>query len=433
MDYEQAITYLYSLRKTGIKLRLPHTQYILHHMEDPHMMFKSVHVGGTNGKGSVCAMISSVLTQAGYRVGLYTSPHLVEFTERIQVTEVDIPKEALAMMLTQMLPLINEMRSDESLGEPSFFEVVTSLAFKYFAENSVDLAVVEVGLGGRLDSTNVLSPLVSIITNVQIDHTEILGDSIEEIALEKTGIIKEGVPLITAESDERALTIIRKSCEENNAPLYVIGDDVVYSVIDNNVSGQTFNLSGTISHKNLKTNLLGRHQSVNAATAVCALDIINLSGLDISENDIRSGLLSVDWPARFEVFDTKPTMILDCAHNPSGAEKLVETLTDLYGSKKMIFVLGLSDYKDVNSILKILAPKISAAVTARSNHPQAVSASLLCEKLIKQGVNCKKASSVEDAIMLSKALVKEDDIIVFSGSIFFVGDVRKKIVGGVKL
>jgi len=425
MDYEQALAYLYRLHRTGMKLRLSHTRELLRRMGDPHRRFKSVLVGGTNGKGSVCAMVYSVLREAGVRAGLYTSPHLMEFTERITVGGGDIPRRVFARLLEEAVPLIDDMRADPKLGEPTFFEVVTALAFKYFAEQEIDFAVVEVGLGGGLDASNVLAPEVSVITNVQWDHTEILGNSLAKIARKKAGIIKERTPVVTSECKEEALAVIEEACRRKKAPLYIVGKNVTYVARSATTNGQKLDVTGIRDHRNLAIPLLGSHQLANAATAVTALDLLNERGIRISPEHIKRGLSSASWPGRFEILNTTPTIILDCAHNPPGAETLEDTLTAFYGNKKHVFVLGVSDYKDVDGILGILAPKMKAAVTAKSQHPKAASPAVLCEKLTRLGIPCTPASSVAEAASTARALASKDDVIVFAGSIFFVGDARK--------
>lgn len=429
MKYAAALEYLYALRKTGIKLRLSHTEHLLSLLGNPEADFSSVHVAGTNGKGSVCAMIYSTLVEAGLSTGLYTSPHLSEFTERIKVDGKEIPKKSLTRLLEDIMPMVDVMGADESLGKPSFFEVVTALAFKHLSDEEVDYAVVETGLGGRLDATNVLKPVVSVITNVQLDHTEVLGNSLEDIAREKAGIIKKETPAVTAESDARALEVLETACLKNHSPLYVVGEDVNYRIISCGENGIVFDVEGLRKHKGLKTNLLGRHQALNAATAVAALDIINAGHDKITEENIRNGLKSVDWPARFEQLNTKPKIILDCAHNPAGAETLAKTLEDLYPKNKVILVFGASNYKDVPGILAKLTPKAKAVLAVRSRHPQAESPEKLCDMVKSYGIQCTDAHSMEESIGEAKKLAGKEGVIVFAGSIFAVGDARKKLCG----
>ncbi|MFH0860959.1 MAG: folylpolyglutamate synthase/dihydrofolate synthase family protein [Candidatus Altiarchaeota archaeon] len=427
MDYGGALDYLYTLRKSGIKLRLSHTAHLLELMGNPHMRFKSVHVGGTNGKGSVCAMIYSSLMEAGHSVGMYTSPHLMEFTERIQADGSQIPPDVLARMLDETIPLINGMQDDKSVGEPSFFEVITAIAFKYFADNGVDLAVVEVGLGGRLDSTNVLTPLVSVITNVQMDHREVLGDSVLDIAREKAGIIKEGVPVVTSEEDPKTLSLFERTCQRSSK-LHVVGKDVSYKIKKISHLKQVFDVDGIRLHENIAIRFMGVHQIKNAAAAVTALDVLNAGGVDVPEDAIRSGLVSAVWPGRFEVLDIRPKTVLDCAHNPDGARTLKESLRQHFGDRKFILSIGVSDYKDIDGILSQLLPVAKHVIVARSNHPQAASPNVLRDKIERMGAKCTAAASAKESIQTARSLSGEDDILVFSGSIFFVGDIRKLLL-----
>lgn len=424
MDYDSALSYLYNLRRSGIRLRLSHTEELLHKMGDPHRKFKSVLVGGTNGKGSVCAFIYSTLLDAGARAGLYTSPHLTEFTERIKVGGADISQEDLAGLVEKAIPIVNELKSNPKFGEPSFFEVVTACAFAYFAEQKVDVAVVEVGLGGRLDATNVLEPEVSVITNVSLDHTEILGDSVEDIAREKAGIIKKTVPVVTAEQERKALNVIKETCKKKNSPLYVIRENIKITKKD-----KTIDVEAIRSHKNIKVKLHGSHQLDNAAVAVTALDILDSRGIRISHENIRTGLSEATWPGRFELLPGKPKIILDCAHNPEGAKTLAETLKQRQNNKA-VFLLGVSDYKDIDGIIRELAPVMKAAVASRSQHPHAISPDKLCAKISPHNIPCYLAPTIDEAIKKAKKLADKDDYIIIAGSIFFVGDARKELLDG---
>jgi len=430
MDYKQAIDYLYALRRTGIKLRLSHIEHLLNLLDNPQKKFDSILVAGTNGKGSVCAMMHSMLSEAGYSTGLYTSPHLTEFTERIKVGADEISQDDIVRHLIEIMPYIDSMRSDSQLGEPSFFEVVTAMAFTYFAEKNVDYAIVEVGLGGRLDATNTLKPKVSVITNVAMDHSEILGESTEKIALEKAGIIKNNTPLVTSETNPKALEVIKTACSKANSPLYVIGKDVTFKKTGTTSQGQLFDLNDIRKYKDLINPFLGRHQLTNAVTAVTVLDILDETGVSIPQEKVRSGLEKTVWPGRFEKIGGKPTIILDCAHNPSGAETLAETLTELYGRKKGVFALGISKYKDLDGIIGKLTPKMKVCVTARSNHPQATDPKKLCEIISKHKIPCTRADSIQDVIQKTHNIAGKNDYIVFAGSIFFIGDVKKKLGNG---
>ena len=423
MEYEDALENLYNLRRAGIRLRLSHTRALLKKLGDPHTKFRSVLVGGTNGKGSVCAFISSVLMEAGFKTGLYTSPHLIDFTERFIVDGEQIGKSKLASLFEQLVPVVDEMGLDSSLGEPSFFEVVTAMAFKYFAEENVDFAVVEVGLGGRLDATNVLTPEVSAITNIGLDHTELLGDNLDEIAREKAGIIKEGTHLVTAETKIEAKQVIKDDCMEKGARMHTIGEGIILS----KTGPQTFDLEGIRTHRNLSLGLNGGFQQTNAAIAVTVLDALNEKGIEISFQAIRLGLQKVTWPGRYEKIPGKPEVILDCAHNPAGAKTLVDSLRQDYGNKKHVFMLGVSDYKDVDGIITELSPLMADAVVAASTHPHAMKPVELARKLKICGVTAHTAGTIPEALGKARELSGENGLIVVAGSIFFVGETRKHV------
>lgn len=332
-------SYLSSLEKLGMNLGLERIEMLLSKLGDPHLKFKSIHVAGTNGKGSTCAIIASILKAAGFKVGLYTSPHLLDYTERIKINGNNIPKKEFIRGLTLVKKL--------STYQPTVFEVLTAVAFWYFAKKKIDYAVVEVGLGGRLDATNVIIPLVSVITNIELEHTEILGDTLEKIAAEKAAIIKKGVPVVTEEKKQGVLRIIREKAEE-------IGSELIR---EKRIENREW--------RNVA--LIGKYQQENAACAVAA---IKAAGIRVTSNEIREGLRGVKWPGRFQVFSRRPLVIVDGAHNPAGIKALVSTLKGNF-TNKFTIIFGCQKTKASDEMLRNLSKIANHLIITRSSHQQA--------------------------------------------------------------
>ena len=370
-------SYLESLEKFGINLGLDRIQLLLEKLGNPHLKFKSIHVAGTNGKGSTCAMIASILQEAGYKVGLYTSPHLFDYRERIKINGKNIPKREFARIMERIRKRIRSRNREET---PTVFEVLTAAAFTYFAEQKVDYAVVEVGMGGRLDATNVVTPIVSIITNIDLEHTAILGRTLAKVAAEKAAIIKHGVPVITAETKPEALRVIKHNADKNRSLLIQVGS----------------------VQEGLKTNLIGEHQKLNAACAVVAVRLANIAA---NKQAILRGLKKVSWPGRFQVLSRKPLTIVDGAHNPAGIKVLVKTLKQQFPGKKLTFLFGTQEDKDSASMLSLLRPLAKKIVITHSSHHNAAN---------------KDSIELTDALKLS---VGEDRVI--TGSLFLVADAFK--------
>jgi len=343
--------YLNSLDKFGINLGLERIERLLKELGDPQLRFKSLHVAGTNGKGSTCAMIASILKEAGYKVGLYTSPHLFDFRERIKINGRDISDKDFNQGLKLIQKIARKPRRSVAgfqPGEeqPTVFEVLTAVAFWYFAEKKIDYAVVEVGLGGRLDATNVLMPLVSVITNIDLEHKAVLGNTLAKIAIEKGGIIKPRVPVITGEQKPAALKVLQYQAEKNGSVLIQV------------------NSQGA----GLSSGLIGEHQKINAA---CALAAVRLAGIKADKEAILRGLARTNWLARFQVVARRPLTIVDGAHNPAGMATLVATLKSEYPDNKFTFIIGAQGDKDAAEMLRLIAPLAKKIIITRSSHRQA--------------------------------------------------------------
>ena len=317
---------------------------------NPHQQLKSIHIAGTKGKGSTAAIITSILTANGLNVGLYTSPHLIDPRERIRIGEKLISREEFVYFLSQMR---FQLESSSEQTSFTFFEVYTALAFLYFSHHRVDLAVLETGMGGRLDATNVIYPLLAVVTQISFDHTRELGKDLASIAREKGGIIKEGVTVLTSPQDRTAMKVLEQTAKEKETELYKVGEDIKFERTGSTSRAQSFYLKTTKrTYPHLVLSLAGTHQLINAATAVGAIDLIEDKGIFTSLEAVRKGLKRVKWPGRIETLSTEPLLILDCAHNGASAQALADYLKEEFPGKKIILVLGILKNKDVESIAR---------------------------------------------------------------------------------
>lgn len=416
-SYSQTLKYLNSLEPLGIRPGLKRIRALLKALGNPEKCYPSLHVAGTNGKGSTCAMLESILTEAGYKVGLYTSPHLIRFNERIRVSKRDISDRGLVKCVEAAR---NAVKKTGGI-KPTFFEFTTAVAFHYFKKQKIDIAVIETGMGGRLDATNVLNPLVSVITSIGLDHTEYLGETLKQVAAEKAGIIKKKGIVVTGETKPSALSAIKAAAKGKNAALKLMGRDfrcIGASSGDFSYSGMGGKLKG------LKLNLFGAHQINNAASALAAIEIIQGLGFQIREAHIKNGLKKVLWPGRFEVIRKRPLVILDACHNPEGAEALRDALKRVKFNK-LILVAGIMADKDIGGILKPLAPITDTVIFTAPDTPRAAQAALLLEMLKPYS----KPALVEDTVALAckkaLSLAKPKDAVCITGSIFTIGEAKK--------
>lgn len=423
-SYQETIDYLYALQKHGVKLALANSEALMNIMGDPHRKFQSVHIAGTNGKGSTSAFIASILTAAGYRVGLYTSPHLVSFTERIRINGRQIA-EAKVVELAQRVRKGYQGPEGGIELNPTFFEVTTAIAFSYFAEESIDIAVVEVGMGGRLDSTNVITPLVSVITNIDLEHTEFLGTTLELIAAEKAGIIKPGVPVVTGATQPEVLQVIQKRADQAKSKVYRMGRDFKS---EHMVSGgrQRFDYLGIEeSFGALAISLLGRYQVENACLATAAIECLRKAGVSAKEQHIRQGLEGACWEGRLERVAQRPDVYLDGAHNPASARMLAGAVTELKtGYRKLALVIGILGDKDFRGILSELVPLADRVIVTRPQYSRAMDLAALASEVRALHPAAETAESVADAIEKAKKKSGPDDLIVVTGSLYVVGDAR---------
>lgn len=428
MNYEQALDYIHDTYKFGSKLGLENIKHLLNLLDNPQKQLKIVHVAGTNGKGSTSSYIHSILKEAGYRVGLYTSPYLEEFTERMRINGEDIPKARLAEITDIVKGKIEEMVA-EGKNHPTEFEVVTAIAFYYYAEENVDFLVLEVGLGGRLDATNVVEdPLLSVITPIGLDHIEYLGDTLPKIAYEKGGIIKENSFVLSYPQDQEVTEVFENLCKERNSKLFTTSfDDLI--IHKSTVDEQIFSANILGKHyDNMEIQLVGTHQIYNACTALGVVEILRMyRNVEISDEAVYKGLLSAKWAGRFEVLRREPLVIIDGAHNLQGADALRKSIEVLLDSYKITFVVGMLQDKDVEGVLEDLIPLMDKVIATRPNNPRAMKAIELAEKLKVFGKETYSYENIEEAIKKAFEVTKEDEAIVFAGSLYMIGEVRKAL------
>jgi len=470
MTYPEAIQYLESFvnyEKVPVwpykeSLKLERIKDFLAVIDNPQDSLKCIHVAGTKGKGSTCAFISYILTEAGYKVGLYTSPHLTDFRERIRIINCRtsqvarsrskdfqgmISQNDLVKFVERLRPHIENYNQNSSYGPLSFFEAYTALSFVYFKEKKVDFAVLETGLGGRLDATNVVSPLVCAITPISYEHTQKLGNTLKEIATEKAGIIKArqctpstllGTPsgrrapghqliVITASQEEEALEVIRDRCLEVGAKLYEVDKDILYE----KVKAQGLRVKGIMrEYSDLKIRLLGEHQFINAAVAVGVIEALQQHNINVSADSIRKGLYNTVWPGRCEVIAEHPLVVLDGAQNVASARALKQAIKERFPDKRLILVLGISKDKDIKGICGELCPLAEELILTQANNPRAASVQIIEDIIRHQNVKMSKCQlhktkTVQEARGLARSIAGKEDLVLVTGSLFVVGEARK--------
>ncbi len=438
--YQQTLDYLYSFvdysltkadRLAQANFDLARMAELMRRLGDPQKAYPLIHVAGTKGKGSVTAMCSSILQAAGYRTAMYTSPHLEDYAERIQVNGIPIPHQDLVQLVERIKPHI------EAIPQLTTFEITTALAFLYFKEVRVDAAVIEVGLGGRLDATNVVLPVVSVITSISYDHTFVLGNTLQAIAREKCGIIKPAIPVVSAPQDPQAMEVIKQIAHQRGAPLAVVGRDILARSIDQNLTHQVVELTvpyqqiaGNVSQNAAKTlrvtlPLLGNHQVENAAVAYLAIDCFRKNALSVTDAQVVEGFSRTSWPGRFEILQTNPPVVLDCAHNRESCNQLILTLQTTFPNRKILLIFGASEDKDIDGMFEELLPHVDRAIFTKSFHPRATSPYLLEEKVNREKVASQVVENVAVALQKALEMVSEQQVVLVTGSIFVVAEARQ--------
>lgn len=425
MEPGGVVQYLYSLKGHGFKLGLERMERLLDKLGRPEKSFKTVLVAGTNGKGSTVAMIYTILRKAGFRVGRYISPHITCLNERIVVDDNQISDGDLFRIVNKIRKKIETMKGDENFEHPTFFEVTTTAAFVYFKEKKSEFAVLEVGMGGRLDATNTVTPLVSVITNVSLEHTKILGDTIEKIAYEKGGIIKEDGVVVTA-AEGKALEKITEISRERNAKLMVNGSGVKSK--NRSVTNWLQKFDADVFDRKyigLELSLAGKHQIKNAVCALGAVGVLQQQGIEIAEEAIRAGLKEVEWPGRMEIVQEKPLVLLDCAKDADASRNLADAIREIK-PKKLIVVIGISSDKNISEMIGAIAPLATMMIlTAHNVMERAVDPQLLANEAIKYNKRCEIVPNVKDAVKRGIEIGGVDSTIIVTGSIFTVAEARE--------
>jgi dihydrofolate synthase/folylpolyglutamate synthase len=436
-DYNQALYKMLSLtdlervsgqtQSTG-RYDLRRITTLLHRLGNPHIQIPTVHVAGTKGKGSTAAMIASILSAQGYTTGLFTSPHLHSFRERIQLDGVPINASGFAELIERLWPEVLTMNAQASSGQVTTFELLTAMAFLHFYEKGADFQVIEVGLGGRLDSTNVVLPEVSVITSISLDHTKILGATLRKIAAEKAGIIKPHTPIVTSPQRPEAMGVLRKSAQANNAPFILAADECNVTPVSHELSSQLINVSSTWSPSYLSIPFLGQHQIENATTALVTTKTLIEKGFDISHDSIALGFSKVSWPCRMEVLSEEPLFIADGAHNPYSAKILQQAITEYIPNHRLIILVGLSNDKNISGIVDELAKGADLVIPTKSRHPRAVSPLHISKLFTQKGAKTVTTQSVEEATNYAFSEARAGDLIVATGSLFVAAEARETIL-----
>ncbi|MFC1569017.1 bifunctional folylpolyglutamate synthase/dihydrofolate synthase [bacterium] len=419
MNYTQAIDYLFSRRQKGMKLGLERMETLLHLLDHPEKMFKTIHIAGTNGKGSTAAMMASILQAAGYQTGLYTSPHLIDMRERIQIQGIMISEK-------QILKILNKMKPHIEATEASFFEVITAMAFVNFADQNIDIAVVETGLGGRLDATNTLTPILTIITEIGLDHTKILGKTLYPIAAEKAGIFKSGVPCVVGSRNSSVNAFFQVHAEKIGCPVHFAQKLASCQNVKMTETGSWSDITihNTYYHQ-LYLRLLGDHQIHNLTTALVCMDILQKMRWSITEEAVRTGLDQVQWPARLQLLQTQPKILLDSAHNPLGAKQLVKAIKTIFHYQKLILIFGVLEDKDYRAMLKVLLPLADQLILTQPLSDRALSPKKLEHLPILKSRISLVEPDIKKAWQYALSLANPEDMICGAGSIYFVGELLR--------
>jgi dihydrofolate synthase/folylpolyglutamate synthase len=418
-NYEQipGITY------AGAGYSLRHLEELLRRMGNPQLAARTIHIAGTKGKGSVAAMIAQVLTSSGYRTGSYTSPHFHTLRERIAIDGGLIPEDDFAAAMAEVKPLIESMKQDISFRQLTYFEAFTALAFAYFQKRRVDFQVLEVGLGGRLDATNVVcQPSVCVVTPISLDHTQILGNTLEKIAREKAGIIKPGCWAVISPQPPEAALAIADICRQKEAKLVQVGKDVTWRKIGGDLQHQSLAIDGRTGKYQVSIPLLGDFQLENAATSVAALEILSSDSSDISAGNIAQGLAQVRWLGRFQILQQQPIVVIDGAHNVASMKRLVDNIKAYFPGKRVLLVFGTSCDKDIPGLVNELVSLSPQVILTQASHSRAAPPAALAAEFTKRGIEPEAGESVTEAMSRALSLAGEADVICVTGSLFIVAE-----------
>lgn len=427
MNYQESLAYLESLGKFGIRLGMERIEGLLRELGNPEQQIKTIHVTGTNGKGSVSSMITNILLAANLKTGKFTSPHLVKYNERITINGQDIDDDSFADLLTIVKTAADSVVAKGVCEQPTQFEVLTAAAFLYFALENVDYAVIEVGMGGLWDSTNVITPIVSVITNVSLDHTDRCGKTVERIAMQKAGIIKENVPVVTAAEGDDALGPIKAVAMFKQAKLYIYGRAFWGTEVESSMEGQTFTLhAGEYYSSDYSIRLPGEHQIANTSVAIVAAKLVSKQDDRINELALHIGVANTVWPGRLERIAQAPDVILDGAHNPAGADALRKALDKYYPEGKRIFVLGMMGDKDMTGVISRLIRPMDIVYTVKADDGARAAAAEELAGLV--GVQALAMSSLADAYEAAVSRADSDSVVCICGSLYLVGNFKNLLL-----
>ncbi|MCF0142686.1 MAG: bifunctional folylpolyglutamate synthase/dihydrofolate synthase [Parasporobacterium sp.] len=417
MNYQESLEYINSITWRGSVLGLSRVKELSARMGDPQKGLKFIHIGGTNGKGSTSAFLSSILVKAGLKVGLFISPYIEVFNERMQINNQNISDEELAEIVTEIRPFADSMED-----RPTEFELNTVIAMIYFKRHNCDIVVLEVGMGGELDSTNVIdSPEAAVITAIGLDHTAELGDTIEKIAATKAGIIKTGCDAVLYKQADSVTDIVRSRCEEVGAGFHVSEpENIVFKSVD--IDGQVFD---TEKYGEIRIPLIGTYQKENMAVALKVIEVLNKKGYDISDEAVVEGLKETRWPGRFEVVDKTPVFIVDGGHNPHGIKATTESLKNIFKDQKLVFIFGVMADKDYNIMLDMVCPLAQAMMCVTPDNPRALAAEKLAEIVNGRGVEATACGSIGEAVEKAYERAGGTEPICALGSLYMIGDLKK--------
>jgi dihydrofolate synthase/folylpolyglutamate synthase len=422
--YNQALDYLYSFIDYSLKhiselaraeFNLDRMFALMEELGNPQKKYPIIHVAGTKGKGSVAALCASALRAAGYKTGLYTSPHLRDYVERIQINGEPISHQHLIELVEEVKPAVAK------IPRLTTFEITTAIGLQAFAKDEVSAAVIEVGLGGRLDATNIVTPKVSVITSLSYDHMAVLGNTLAAIAGEKAGIVKQGIPVVSAPQADEALQVIERVAIERGCPFILVGEDVRFERLESSLDGQELKVSDQTSVVALRIPLLGKHQVENAATAYAALKV---SDIPISNDALQQGFAQAKWPGRFEILRREPPVVIDSAHNRDSARRLRETLDEYFPEIPVILIFCALEDKDITGMLEELKPRLECVVATRADHPRAPDAQWTADQVTKVGIPVEAVTPVIRALERALALAGNEKLVLSAGSVAFAGEVR---------
>ena len=426
MKYEEAMKYITEVGNFGSNYGLERTYKLLEHLGNPERDLKLIHIAGTNGKGSTTSMITEILMGEGYKVGMYTSPFIEEFEERIQINRNNITKESLAILMDEIKVAVDKV-IEAGYNHPTEFEIITVLMLLYFKKENIDFGVIEVGLGGTLDSTNVIKPIIQVITSISFDHTNLLGNTLEKIAMEKAGIIKKGIPTVIYPQQEEVLKVIKNKCFEMDSELYIANNENLKfkNIVNLDKPYQLLKYNNEID---ILLPLLGEHQIINLSVAMQAIEVLNNKNIiDISIANIVKSIKNVSWKGRLEVLSNNPYVVIDGAHNIQGIKTLSRNIKKYFKYENLYLILGILADKDVEEMIKIITPMAKKVYSVTPNSIRGELAESLKDEVSKFNKNCKAFDKYEEAYLEALNDASEKDLILASGSLYMIGDMRKII------